>query len=559
VSEPGTTPDGERPVIVTAADRRFARCLHQLLMSARRHGLDRACRFVAYDLGIDAATRQRLERAFPWCAFLSFDFAAWPAHARVETGSYAWKPIALWQVVEHAKGPVLWCDSATIFKGPLDIVFATARANGVYSLGGQAPMQERCEPAVMRRLALPRRLWGTRERIGGFLCVDAGNPAARGLAKAWRDLALEKDLLLPPVRTVARHMNDQAVLSCLLLKAEDDGLIRLTGDEADISSAQPVRFVSTRNKVGSSVPLWADPVVRVRYALEKGLDQFWLRLDRSDTPVHALYKWRGEFFEVRYRGPDGVERVVPTPAGHYYADPFVWRQDGRTWLLVEDFAYRRHRATLAAIPLDGALSAGRAVPVLDPGVHASFPFVFRHAGTTWMVPETGRAGGIDLYACGEFPHRWRRARRLVDGVDAVDSAVFSHGGRWWLTTSLASPRPGGPNRYLAVFHTDDPVTGEWRPHPVNEAALYIEAARGTGRNAGAIVVRDGRIFRPMQKSSAFYGEGMAMMEIVDLSPTTYREEPARPPFPLEDIAGRFGVHHATETEGVIAWDVRLRY
>lgn len=546
-------------MIVTAADGRFARCLYQFLKSAHRRGLDRSCRIIAYDLGIEPGMLQALREKFPWCEFRSLDFSAWPAHLRVETGSYGWKPIVFWAVVQQASGPVLWCDSATIFKGSLDPMFELARANGVYSLSGQAQMQERCEPTVMERLGLPRRLWGTRERIGGFLCVDAGNAAARGVARQWRDHALEADLLLPPVRTIARHMNDQAVLSCLLLKAEAEGSIRLTDDEVDISSSRPVTFISTRNKTGNGVPFWADPFVRARLAVDKALDQLWLRLDRSDTPVHALLKWRGEFFEVRFRGPDGSEWTVSTPAGHYYADPFVWRDGERNWLLVEDFSYRRHRATLAAIPLDDQLRPGPAVPVLDPGVHSSFPFIFRHDGRTWLVPETGKGGGVDLYACEEFPRRWRLQRRMIDGVDAADSVVFQHGGLWWLITSLASPRPGGPNRYLAIFHADDPVEGAWQPHPVNEQALYIETAKGTGRNAGAIVMHGDKIFRPMQKSAAFYGEGMAMMEIVELSTTAYREQPAGEDSPFQDIASRFGVHHVTAAAGITAWDVRLRY
>lgn len=550
---------GERPIIVTAADQRFARCLRQFLQSARRRGLDRSCRIIAYDLGMAGETLTALQRSFPWCEFRHFDFSAWPPHVRLETGGFAWKPICFWQVVEKAAGPVLWADSATIFKRSLDPVFRTTRANGVYSLSGQTPLQERCEPAVLEKLQVPRRLWGTRERIGGFLCLDAGNPGARALAKQWRDLALDEELVLPRVRTIARHMNDQAVLSCLLLTASEAGAIRLTRDEVDISSARPVTFISTRNKVSERVPPWADPFVRAWYGANKAVDQLWLRIDRSNTPIHALYKWRGEFFEVRYRGADGRERSVPTPKGHYYADPFVWREDGRTWLLVEDFSYRRHRATLAAIPLDERLDPGRAVPILDPGVHASFPFIFRHGGKTWMIPETGRNGGIDLYECEAFPHRWRFHHRLLDGIDAADSVVFEHCGRWWLVTSLASPDAGGPHRHLTVFHADDPIDGEWRAHPVNERALYIDASRGTGRNAGAIAVRDGRIFRPMQKSTAFYGEGMAMMEIVELSPDIYREEPASPPYPFPDIVGRFGVHHVSEAAGVTAWDVRLRY
>src|SRR5690606_10172141 len=113
-------------------------------------------------------------------------------------------------------------------------------------------------------------------------------------------------------------------------------------------------------------------------------------------------------------------------------------------------------------------------------------------------------------------------------------------------------------RYLAVFHSNDLLEGAWLPHPVNARALYMEAPQGTGRNAGAVIMDGGRIFRPVQDSTNFYGEGMKMMEIVELSETAYHEVPAEPPYPFADIVTRPRVHHVTTSGGLTAWDVRVR-
>ena len=274
-------------------------------------------------------------------------------------------------------------------------------------------------------------------------------------------------------------------------------------------------------------------------------------------PYKVFAKWRGEFFRVVYRGRDGVERVVPSPFGHYYADPFAWEQDGRVWLIVEDYFYPTRRASIAAIALDDRLAACPARTVLRPAVHASFPFLFRHAGRTFMIPEVSRGGGIDLYECAAFPDRWSLRRRLLDGVNAADTVIFAHDGRWWLITSIADS--DASKRRLAVYHADDPVNGDWRPHPVNGERLYANAPKGTGRNAGSVVVHDGRLYRPMQKSRDYYAQGMAMMEIAVLSPTAWREVPAALPHPLVDIAARPNVHHVTEAGGVTVWDERVRY
>ena len=57
-------------------------------------------------------------------------------------------------------------------------------------------------------------------------------------------------------------------------------------DEIDISSASPVRWISTRNKVGNGAPLWADPLVRLYYFFDKTLDQAWLGFQRRRRMGH---------------------------------------------------------------------------------------------------------------------------------------------------------------------------------------------------------------------------------------------------------------------------------
>ena len=273
-------------------------------------------------------------------------------------------------------------------------------------------------------------------------------------------------------------------------------------------------------------------------------------------PFDPLLTWRYDHFSVRLSADGGAtEKAVEAPAGHYYADPFPIDRDGRLWLFVEDYSYLARRATIAALPIDATPSAGPATKVLDAGTHASFPFLLSVGERLFMVPETGKAGGVDLYECEKFPDRWR----LLDAPGAADPCIFRHDGRWWLAVSLQSPNPAHGSRHLALFHTNDPLAGDWTPHPVNEKALYLGAPQGTGRNAGAIFMSDGRLFRPMQQSRNFYGEGMTMMEIAALSPTDYREAPAKAPYPFETIVGRPCVHHVSQAGGVTAWDVRTRH
>lgn len=545
---------------VTGANEPYARCLHLMLRSAERHGLVESIRWIVYDLGLSQASRDGLAERFPWIEFKPFDFSAWPPHAALARGSYAWKPIVIHEVVEAADGIVVWFDSATVFKAGMEHVIEAVRRDGVYLLCGQSPMSERCEPAILGKLRFPRPLYGSRERCAGVIGIDAGNPVARRLTREWFELSLDEETIQPKRRTIQRHMHEQALLSCVFLSAEHRGEIRLARDDIDISAPYPVPFLSTRNKPPGWVPLWADAPVRAWYAANKWLDRLYHRIRKADMPFDPLITWRYDHFSVRLSADGGAtEKAVAAPAGHYYADPYLIERDGGLWLFVEDYSYLARRATIAAMPVDTMLSAGPAATVLDPGRHASFPFLLSVGERLFMVPETGQAGGVDLYECEKFPDRWAKRRRLLEAPGAADPCVFRHGGLWWLAVSLQSPNPAHGGRYLALFHSDDLPAGDWTPHPVNDQALYLGTPHGTGRNAGAIFTSEGRLFRPMQQSRNFYAEGMAMMEIVDLSPTAYREVPAQKPVPFETVVSRPCVHHVSQAGGVTAWDIRTRH
>lgn len=55
----------------------------------------------------------------------------------------------------------------------------------------------------------------------------------------------------------------------------------------------------------------------------------------------------------------------------------------------------------------------------------------------------------------------------------------------------------------------------------------ISHGKAYQRNAGRMIEIDGHVFRPAQECSAFYGQNVHIMEIVELSKTTYNEVPSR--------------------------------
>jgi hypothetical protein len=155
--------------------------------------------------------------------------------------------------------------------------------------------------------------------------------------------------------------------------------------------------------------------------------------------------------------------------------------------------------------------------VLDPGVHASYPFLIEHDGAIFMLPETSAAGELVLYEAVEFPHRWQRAATLLPGIPAADPSIVEYEGRWWLFATRADR---GANQNLYVWHATTPM-GPWVAHAMNPVKTDARSARP----AGTPYISGGRLHRPSQDNSRVYGGRVVVNEVSILTPDDFEERP----------------------------------
>ena len=553
----------QRPLIVTAANHRFARTLCQFLLSAERHGEHRRAKWIVYDLGLTPEDRSELARRFAWAELRTFDFSSYPPHVALESGSYAWKPVIIHEVAQTHHGPVLWFDSATVLKAPLDPVLNEVSRQGFWGLRSQMPLMKKCDPRVMNVIQVPLEVRHFREYAAGAVGFDTRMPLGRDLIEAWSANSLVPEHIVPP-GYAPFHKHDQAVLNCLLAKAAFEGRFEPTETEIDISSAAPFRGLSTRNFVAASTPLWADPATRAYHAARKSADRLYHRLRIIDnTLLDGFRRSRKEHFSIKIkRVSTGKTQDIPSPRYAYWADPFIWERDGQLWIFAEEFSFAKDRGHLVAIGLDDDLAVSSVVPVVfSPSFmaldcHASFPFLFEQDGTVYMIPETHQRGSVDLFVSERWPDRWRLVRRLVFGVDAADTMVVQHEGLWFLLTSVERTLP---NRQLEIYYTSNLMTGAFTPHPVNARGLYGQARHGTGRNAGFLGrLHDGTLARLMQLSERYYGEGLSPMRISQLSPDAFAEQPVDGIDLFPGMGPGFRSHHATRKGDLVVFDERDR-
>jgi len=228
-------------------------------------------------------------------------------------------------------------------------------------------------------------------------------------------------------------------------------------------------------------------------------------------------------------------QITHAPSGYFYADPFPFDHEGEEHLFFEtyDHSINRGRIDWALVRPDGSL--GPVETVLTRPYHLSYPFVFKHAGEIYMIPETAKAGQIELYQAEEFPRRWRLVGPMIENISANDATLLQRDGKFWLFATVAQ---NGASSWDELHGFGAPsLFGPWTPHP--QAPLKMDAR--SARPAGHFFEEGGKLYRPAQDCSLGYGKGLVINEIEVLNAREFRERPVRR-FSADWMPGNFAFH-----------------
>lgn len=213
----------------------------------------------------------------------------------------------------------------------------------------------------------------------------------------------------------------------------------------------------------------------------------------------------------------------------FLADPFGVEREGALHVFCEEYPYRVGRGHIARLAWPG--SELRHERALELAVHMSYPFLIDEGERTYCVPETSQANEVALYECDDFPSRWRKVAVLLPDFAGVDSTIFRHADRWWLT---CTKRAHDEDAALWIWHAPT-LTGPWTPHARNPVKTDVRGAR-----PGGVPFRhEGVLYRPAQDCSKHYGWRIVIQRVTALTPFEFMEEPAsvlepspHSPFPL---------------------------
>jgi hypothetical protein len=303
-----------------------------------------------------------------------------------------------------------------------------------------------------------------------------------------------------------------------------------------VASTGPPQAISSpglRELLPYGVHLGTNLLVRGKQALQA-------RLKRG-APAWALMTGRGDAADF---DPRAAVLLKPDD-DEFRADPFLFEQDGETFVFYEAYTARNLKAHIAV----GRLVENRLERIgiaLQADYHLSYPFVFSHNGAIFMIPETNQARRIEVWRCVEFPLRWELHATALNGQSAADTALVPFAGKWWLFTNLSEFHAYEDHcSELYLFEVDGPDLSWLKPHGHNPVVIGSTEAR----NGGRPFEREGRLYRPSQRNEhGIYGYGLNIMEIETLDLQTYRERCVRTIEPTF-TPGIVACHHIDASNG----------
>ena len=217
-----------------------------------------------------------------------------------------------------------------------------------------------------------------------------------------------------------------------------------------------------------------------------------------------IYSSGDAFFDVKWVKHDYDYR--------FFADPFILSvNENVIKVLVEEFFYEKKKGVISLLNIDvkNYELIDKKI-LLDQPFHQSYPFILRHNGKTYVLPEASESGNLFIYDFDEQNETLCNQRVLIP-EPLLDSTICQINDRWFLFCTKKGP---GKNSDLYVYESDDPLGGF---KPVNDGKPLVNDLE-TARPAGYFVNVGDDLFRVSQVCSKFYGEYVKLLKLNSILP-----------------------------------------
>lgn len=171
--------------------------------------------------------------------------------------------------------------------------------------------------------------------------------------------------------------------------------------------------------------------------------------------------------------------------------------------------------------------------------HMSYPHVVTKNGTNFLFPEMAQISSPRLFELSTLGDAEVISTHPLQGLEQerlIDGTLFFHQGYWYLFAG----RNETADVHLHLWVAEN-LFGPWKEHPDSPICMDPRNAR----MAGPIIDTDGHLYRLGQDGSVGYGQGVQILRIEQLTPSSYKETLINP----YRLKGVHGPHTVLESEG----------
>lgn len=311
------------------------------------------------------------------------------------------------------------------------------------------------------------------------------------------------------------HLHDCAYTLHHVLNASASMALQVCNDILD---GRATYFANAPSLSEAKIFSWPNNFTMLRFAFKQLYRRFHFHLDHLFRHEQwAIAVVQNDFQSLLANGkPENHAWVYRYKSlCRYPADPFALPTSDGLLIFFEHFSYKEGKAGLSTILFDNNFIFRNEKVLTNNVVHRSFPFLFMHDDTVYVLPEEIASGSVNLYQWDEREHRLIFVKTLLQ-KPLADAVLLKHQGTWFLFGSEVGV---DINNCLSLYYSDE-LTGEYVRHPQQ----YLVFDPRGARMAGGFYQNNGILYRFGQDSSIYYGKRIAVFQVVNLSKNNYEEQ-----------------------------------
>ena len=198
--------------IVTASDTSHFKSAKQLISSIQKYNNN--ARIVFYDLGLQKIEIEELEKLD--IIYKKFDFDAYPNFFKLtepDAGAYAWKPHIIFNEMNNFSGNLIWMDAGNVIFKPIYKLLFLLTNIGFYSPLSNGYVRQWTHQSTLDSMNVEKFIYRKRMLNAAIIGINTENKKYKNFITNWKNLAIQKNFILPEGAGKPNHRWDQSLLT----------------------------------------------------------------------------------------------------------------------------------------------------------------------------------------------------------------------------------------------------------------------------------------------------------------------------------------------------------